>query len=50
LYTTKHLTESRDPNGKVRAKTEGAERVCNLIGRTTISINQTPPLLRAPRD
>jgi hypothetical protein len=33
----------RDPNGELRAKTEGAEGVCNPIGRTTISTNQNPP-------
>jgi hypothetical protein len=31
------------PNGGVRGRTEGAEGVCNPIGRTTISTNQTPP-------
>ena len=30
-----------DPNGEVRTRTVGAEGVCNLIGRTTISTNQT---------
>jgi hypothetical protein len=40
-------TEDRVPNGGVRESTEGAEGVCNPIGRTTISTNQTP---RAPRD
>jgi hypothetical protein len=29
----------------VREKTEGVEKVCNPIGRTTISTNQTPPEL-----
>jgi hypothetical protein len=32
-----------DPNGKVRARTEGAKGVCNLIGRTTISSNHRSP-------
>jgi len=36
-----HWTEHGDPNGGVREKTEGAEGVCNPIGRTTISTNQT---------
>jgi hypothetical protein len=35
-----HLTECGDPDGEVRARTEDAEKVCNLIGRTTIT-NQT---------
>jgi hypothetical protein len=30
------------PKGGVRERTEGVEGVCNLIGRTTISTNQTP--------
>jgi hypothetical protein len=29
------------PNGGVRERTEGAEGVCNNIGRITISTNQT---------
>jgi hypothetical protein len=32
----------RDSNGGVRKRTEGAEGVCNPIGRTTISTIQTP--------
>jgi hypothetical protein len=31
------------PNGGVIERTEGAEGVCNLITRTTISTNQHPP-------
>jgi hypothetical protein len=31
----------RDPNGGIRERTEGTEWVCNPIGRTTISMNQT---------
>jgi hypothetical protein len=46
MHTAKHQTEYRDPKGGVRARTEGAEEVHNLIGRT-ISTNQTP---KAPRD
>ena len=37
-----HGTEHGVPNGGVRERTEGAEGVCNPIGRTTISTNQTP--------
>jgi hypothetical protein len=40
MQTAKHQTEHGDPNGGVRTRTEGAERVCNPIGRTTVSINQ----------
>jgi hypothetical protein len=41
-----HLTEHGDPNGGVRGKTEGAEGVFNVIGRTTISNNHH---LRVPK-
>jgi hypothetical protein len=44
MHTAKHWTEHGDPNGEVRARTVGAEGVCNLI-RRTISTNQTPPKL-----
>jgi len=30
-----------DPNGRVRDRTERVEEVCNLIGRTTVSANQS---------
>jgi hypothetical protein len=33
------------PNGKARERTKEVEGVCNPIGRTIISTNQTP---RAP--
>jgi hypothetical protein len=42
MYTAEHWTESGYPNGKVRARIVGAEGVCNLIGRTTVSTNQNP--------
>jgi len=38
----KHQTELGDLNEEVRARSEEAERVCNPIGRTTISTNQNP--------
>ena len=41
MYTAKHWSEYGNSNGEVRARTVGAEGVCNLIGRTTISTNQT---------
>jgi len=47
MLTANHWTENWVPNGGVRERTEGAEGDCNPIGRTTISINQTP---RAPRN
>jgi len=51
MYTAKQQTEHGDPNGEIRARTEGAEEICNSIGRTTISTNQIPdPHLKAPRD
>jgi hypothetical protein len=40
-------TEHRVPSGGVREWTEDPEGVCNPIGRTTISNNQTPTV---PRD
>ena len=41
MHEANHLTKCRDPNGGVRGRTEGDERVCNPIGET-ISTNQTP--------
>jgi hypothetical protein len=40
MLAANHWTEHGDPNGGVRERTEGAEGVCNPIGRTTISTNQ----------
>jgi len=42
MLAANHWTEHRYPSGRVRERTEGAEGVCNPIGRTTISTNQTP--------
>jgi hypothetical protein len=39
MLAANHQTEHLDPNGGVRGRIEGAERVCNPIGRTTISTN-----------
>jgi hypothetical protein len=47
IQAAKYQTEDRNPNGGVKERTERAEGVCNPIGRTIISTNQTP---RAPRD
>jgi hypothetical protein len=44
--SAKHLTEHGDPSGEVKGSTEGSEEFCNLIGRTTLSTNQTPKALR----
>jgi hypothetical protein len=33
MLKTNHQTEHRDPSGRVRGRTEGAEEVCNPIGR-----------------
>ena len=41
MYTVKSWTVHGDPNVEVRAMTVGAEGVCNPIGRTTKSSNQT---------
>jgi hypothetical protein len=40
MYTAKHWPELRDANGEIKARNVGAEGVYNLIGTTTISINQ----------
>ena len=40
ILTVNHWTELRDPNGRVRGRTKGAEGDCNPIGRT-ISTYQT---------
>jgi len=42
MPTANHWTEQGIPTGEVKERTEGAEGVCNPIGRTTISTNQTP--------
>jgi hypothetical protein len=47
MLTAKHWTEQGIINGIDRERTKGAEGVCNPIGRTTISTNQTP---RTPKD
>jgi hypothetical protein len=35
-----------DPNGEAKERTEGVESVCNPIGGTRISTNQTLQILR----
>jgi len=42
MLTVNHWTENKDLSGRVRGKTEGDKGVCNPIGRTTVSTNQTP--------
>ena len=44
MLTANHWTEHGVPNGE---RTEGAEGVCNPIGRTTISTSQTPQSFQA---
>jgi len=39
MVAANHWTELGDPNGGLREKAEGAEAVCNTIGRTTTSTN-----------
>jgi hypothetical protein len=36
MFISNHQTEHRNPERGVRGRTEGAEGVCNPIGRTTI--------------
>jgi len=43
MLAANHQTEHRDPYEGVRERTEGAEIVCNPIGRTIITTNQDPP-------
>jgi hypothetical protein len=45
MLAANYWNEHGVPNGDVRERTEGAEGVCNLIGRRTVSTNQTPPEL-----
>jgi hypothetical protein len=42
ILTANHWTESGEPNGGVRGRTEGAEGDCNPIERAIISTNQIP--------
>jgi hypothetical protein len=44
MLTANHQTEHRDPEGRVRGRTEGAEGEGNPSGTTTIATNQTPHL------
>jgi hypothetical protein len=45
MLTAKHWTEHGDPNEGVREKSEGAQSVCNLVERTTLSTNQSLPAI-----
>jgi hypothetical protein len=47
MHAANHRSEQKNPIRGDRGRTEGAERVFNTIGKTTISINQTSS---APRD
>jgi hypothetical protein len=40
--TANHWTEPRQSSGTIRERTEVAEGVCQPIGRTIVSTNQTP--------
>jgi hypothetical protein len=42
MSTANHWTECGVFNRGVRERAEGVEEVCSLIGRTTISTDQTP--------
>jgi len=37
IFTANQGTEPGDPYGIVKERTEGAEGVCNTIGRTAVS-------------
>jgi hypothetical protein len=43
ILTGNHWTEFRNPYGRDRQRTEGAEGDCNPIGRTTVLTNLDPP-------
>jgi hypothetical protein len=49
MLTANHGADRGNTNEEVRGRMEGSEWVCNSIGRTTISNNQTPTPI-APRD
>jgi hypothetical protein len=42
MLAANNCTDCEVPNGGVRERTEGAEGICNPIGRTKISTNQNP--------
>jgi len=42
MLSANYQTECGGPNGGVRGRTEGAEGVCNPIGRMRVSTNHTP--------
>jgi hypothetical protein len=42
MLTDKIGLSTQFPNGGIRERSEGAEGVCNPIGRKTISTNQIP--------
>ena len=41
MLAANHRTELEDPNEGARERTEGAERICNLMGITKLSTNET---------
>jgi hypothetical protein len=45
MLKANYWTEQEDPRGGFRKRTEGTEGICNPIGRTTTSNNQTLPEL-----
>jgi hypothetical protein len=42
IITANHWTESRDPYGRVRGRTEGVEGDCNSTVKMIVSTNRTP--------
>jgi len=52
MLAANQRTEHGESNGGIRGRTEGADGICNPIGRTTLSTNQSLPHThpRAPRD
>jgi hypothetical protein len=45
ILTANHWTEVRDPYGEIRARIEGAEGDCNLIGRPIFTTTPDPWVL-----
>ena len=48
ILTGKHWLELRDPDGRVRGRTKGAEGGGNPIGRTIVSTNYTHQCSQGP--
>lgn len=43
MLASNHHTKHWNPSGEVTGRTEGAQGICNSIGKTKFSTKQTPP-------